>query len=873
VNRTVTPEAWQALAEALDVEEAALRAVAEVESSGSGFLNPPSELPKVLFEGHAFHRLTQGRFDAQHPTLSYRTWTKAHYAATQIGEWARLDRACALDRVAALQSTSWGAFQIMGFNFGYCGYSNIEQFVAAQKAGADSQLEAFAHFITREVFLSALRRKHWADFARAYNGPAYAKNAYDKKLGAAYARWKAAAGGRAARAGRPRHAAAPRKITIHQPLGRPMFSPTPATRRQPFRRSVRPDPVDLRDWLYRPTISLAPPPVLLPRLPRPIRNQGSTSACTGFALATTVEYLLARSDRPVEDVSGFMLYSMARRYDEWTDNDASDEGSSLRGALKGWSRHGASTLKLWKTMGMPKATTDPATDWWLDAVKRPLGAYYRIKPESLGDIHIALVETGVVYASALTHAGWDVLHTKAATPPPLEAADLPLIDCRRGQLDAGHAFAIVGYTEKGFIVQNSWGTKWGRGGFAILSYGDWRQNAMDCWVVQLGVVTTEHQHVAAAPTLRHDEPSGRVMVSTDDNLAIHEISPFVVDMQNEGRLSDRGQFRTSVGDLELLLDTHLPMAASRWGLTSRDTIDVALFAHGGLVGESDAAHSARQWVPLLYSNGIFPVFLMWETDGLTSVFNIVEDALRGEEERLGADWWDRFRARLSDWKNERIEGLTRVPGTTLWRQMKDNAEDISSTAVSGVVQLFKLFKDQARRKRLPRVRLHLVGHSAGAIVQSYLGARALRSGFTLGSLNLIAPAARIDTFDEQLGTLIADDGLRVLLVHLTDTAELSDPTCKPYGHSLLYLVSRAFEDKTDTAILGMEKHLVPAIVSYAWGSRIRRLGSPGFSYRPGDPLTSCTTHGGLDDDLAVQEAVIRHIKGPDFDGRVLRPIA
>ena len=33
------------------VEEAALRAVAAVESSGSGFLAPPSDLPKVLFEG------------------------------------------------------------------------------------------------------------------------------------------------------------------------------------------------------------------------------------------------------------------------------------------------------------------------------------------------------------------------------------------------------------------------------------------------------------------------------------------------------------------------------------------------------------------------------------------------------------------------------------------------------------------------------------------------------------------------------------------------------------------------------------------------------------------------------------------------------
>ena len=32
----------------------------------------------------------------------------------------------------------------------------------------------------------------------------------------------------------------------------------------------------------------------------------------------------------------------------------------------------------------------------------------------------------------------------------------------------GHAFAIVGYNEVGFLVQNSWGPEWGKGGFATL---------------------------------------------------------------------------------------------------------------------------------------------------------------------------------------------------------------------------------------------------------------------------------------------------------------------------------------------------------------------------------------------------------------------
>ena len=40
----------------------------------------------------------------------------------------------------------------------------------------------------------ALRSKSWATFARGYNGPGYAQNAYDKKMAQAYARWKARGG-------------------------------------------------------------------------------------------------------------------------------------------------------------------------------------------------------------------------------------------------------------------------------------------------------------------------------------------------------------------------------------------------------------------------------------------------------------------------------------------------------------------------------------------------------------------------------------------------------------------------------------------------------------------------------------------------------
>lgn len=190
--REITEQAWNACARRLGLDEAVLRAVAEVESSGAGFLPPPSEQPKVRFEGHVFHRLTMGRFDTAAPRLSYAHWDRTKYAGSALGEWQRLEAAIALDRDAALKSASWGAFQLMGFNHAMCGFPDVERFVQAHMNGGDAQLAAFASFVDRDAFLDPLRRQDWARFARAYNGPGYAANQYDRKLALAFARHRVA---------------------------------------------------------------------------------------------------------------------------------------------------------------------------------------------------------------------------------------------------------------------------------------------------------------------------------------------------------------------------------------------------------------------------------------------------------------------------------------------------------------------------------------------------------------------------------------------------------------------------------------------------------------------------------------------------------
>jgi hypothetical protein len=609
---------------------------------------------------------------------------------------------------------------------------------------------------------------------------------------------------------------------------------------------VVPDRLDLRARPYTPSVALVPPPRLLPSRHPPVLQQGTSSACTGFALATAANYLLRRhrgARQPL--VSPFMLYSMARRYDEFP-GAAADAGSSVRGALKGWYHHGACRDSLWTGLDMPKAKAKAADDWWLDAARRPLGAYYRVDTRSVTDMHVALCEVGVLCASAVLHDGWfegDSLGGVRRHGP----WQIPRQQPEREA--GGHAFVILGYDERGFLIQNSWGVEWGWGGLAILDYQDWLDHAMDCWVAQLGVATEVHEDLARATTLR--SKGGRVQLAGGEVLRDRELTPFVVSLDRDGRLRQSGRFRTGPEDLEALVTLHASQARRRFGLGEGEPMDVALYAHGGLVDERAAAAIAARWVPALYEARLFPVFVMWQSDLWSALVGRFA-ALAGGEAAAGGlrRWWDR-----------RVERLLAPVGSVLWREMKRSAGALSDGVDSGLWMLW----EHARRvgwsgaAGAAPVRVHLIGHSAGAIVMARWAERICAGGGHCASVNMLAPALRVDEFEAGLLRLLRDGGVAAIHeFHLADAAEQADRSCEAllgYGRSLLYLVSQAFEGGGEEPVLGMERY---------WNAAVPRWGEVGRRMRvwvaPGEGCRA-STHGGFDEDAATRASVIAAVRG------------
>lgn len=185
-KQSLTESDFKEASNVLHCEVACVKAVAEVESTGNGFLS--NDLPKILFEAHKFHELTGGIYDKKFPNISSPVWNKALYMGGQK-EYSRLAQAKQLNETAALLSTSWGKFQIMGFNFKLCGYNSVQQMVEQMQLSECNHLIAFVMFLKSTGLDKHLITKEWALFAEGYNGNGYKQNNYDTKLQTAYLRF------------------------------------------------------------------------------------------------------------------------------------------------------------------------------------------------------------------------------------------------------------------------------------------------------------------------------------------------------------------------------------------------------------------------------------------------------------------------------------------------------------------------------------------------------------------------------------------------------------------------------------------------------------------------------------------------------------
>lgn len=178
-------------AQQLGVPVASIMAVNEVESRGAGFFEDGR--PVILFERHImYRRLKAADYNADDLSVKYPRLVNKLPGGYRGGwpEYTRLKSAQTIDHDIALESASWGQYQIMGYHWQALGYASVQAFVEAMHASESEHLAAFVRFIEADPALhKALKSKKWAEFAKIYNGPAYKQNLYDIKLARAFERY------------------------------------------------------------------------------------------------------------------------------------------------------------------------------------------------------------------------------------------------------------------------------------------------------------------------------------------------------------------------------------------------------------------------------------------------------------------------------------------------------------------------------------------------------------------------------------------------------------------------------------------------------------------------------------------------------------
>lgn len=187
----LTNEKIAEIARSYGISPAALLAVKLVESGNrSGFLS--SGKPQILFEGHTFYRhlkaytkLNLVELQKEHPNVIYSVWDKSKYYGGEK-EWLRLEEARKINEKYANYSTSWGMFQIMGFNWKLCKSESLESFVDDMCKSQEKQLLLSINYMISTGLIPFLEKRDWAGFAKKYNGPSYKKNEYDTRLQSAY---------------------------------------------------------------------------------------------------------------------------------------------------------------------------------------------------------------------------------------------------------------------------------------------------------------------------------------------------------------------------------------------------------------------------------------------------------------------------------------------------------------------------------------------------------------------------------------------------------------------------------------------------------------------------------------------------------------
>lgn len=631
--------------------------------------------------------------------------------------------------------------------------------------------------------------------------------------------------------------------------------------------NIKTDAIDTRDYIYRPSLQVLAPRFLCAVLDNPverdnrtlrIRDQQQRSTCVGEALAALIDiqrYENGARTRNGEAAVSFvptsaaMLDGMARSI-EMGEAGATAGVLSLRSALRGFYNCGVATQADWPDESA--ITFDQITDSIAESARQlGLGAYYRLE-NVLNDYHAALHEAGAILVSASIHEGW-------AAPPD------GMIGIGSAGTGTMHAFVVVGYTQDGFLVLNSFGPDWGGykfdgvtplPGVALWSYEDWAGSVRDAWVLRLAVPTPGSFRFTVGSYGKSAErggTSGAAAITRSDaprrNAVIGRYLTF-----EEGRFNDSGVYPTTRKTVDTTLgildrrDSNSP--------TSPYYGDVVLMLHGAPEPAEDAIARTEAKIVADKADGIYRVSVLWANTLFNGAAAALQPLFEMALERRG---------KVGPECDELIERMTRPVGRAIWHEVGEQARRLAAPRDGKPSDLVRALSDLGALCAGTGRRLHIVAEGAGALAAGRLVSRLAgsRSGAAfldrVRSVQLVAPTLSreelVDWFAPVLGK--KPGGAPLVTVFKPDEGLERRLAVGPYSRSWLALIQSSFADDGTELI-----SLASAAAIRHPGVREMTLRAPAGGGQQPLPLSALLGHADVDAFLRSNIRAARMVRRP-----------
>jgi C1A family cysteine protease len=197
-----------------------------------------------------------------------------------------------------------------------------------------------------------------------------------------------------------------------------------------------------------------------------VEDQGQLGSCTGNALVGAMEllenkYKLNESNETFTDFSRLFVYYNERSFEGTVNQDA---GALISDGIKSLYTYGICTETTWPYQAY-RFANKPSDDAYTEAATRKISAYARVNRDNGIEGIKQVLASG--YPIVFGFMVYDAFESEEVAQTGILNMPTTSEKCQ-----GGHAVLMVGYDDatQRVIVRNSWGNRWGQGGYFTMPY-------------------------------------------------------------------------------------------------------------------------------------------------------------------------------------------------------------------------------------------------------------------------------------------------------------------------------------------------------------------------------------------------------------------